>query len=183
MIPNQSRFGGSMRYLFYQGAITPEGVRNAQALAWAAVADGEPALTLCIVSGGGDVTSGIGLFNYLDMLPIPVYTHAAGPCGSIAVTIFLAGRKRTAAPLSMFTTHQSTFSEGPHAGQRAPNTDLIAEPFKTVANWSDDAVAQRFGAADFNFSPREAKKLGIVDNVVDVKLGSGDALVNVFIPN
>lgn len=171
-----------MRYLFYQGAISHIGVKNAQTLAKCAVDEGEKELTLCISSAGGDVTSGVGLFNFLQLLPIKVHTHASGVCNSIAATIFLVGEKRTASPLSAFTTHQSTFVEGPLIGQRAPNTDLIAQPFKTVAKWSDQDIRNRFGANDFNFSAKKARELGVVTDIIPLTMLATDTIQNVNVP-
>lgn len=170
-----------MRYLFYHGLISPAGIRNIEVLLAAAMHDGEPEVTLCLVSGGGDVNAGIGLYNYIKMLPIAVHTHAAGPCGSIAVTIFLAGQKRSAAPLSEFMTHAATWSEGPLKGQISTHNDLMTRPFKEIG-WTDEDISARFTTADFRCPPDLAKSLGIIDSIHDIRLGPDDTMINVAIP-
>ena len=169
-------------YLFYHGPVTPQGARNVEVLTYAALKDGAKEVTLCLASEGGDVNAGIGLFNFLKMMPITINTHAAGLCDSIAATIYVAGAHRTASALSAFTTHQATYVLGDNAGKRAPNTDLISKPFKDLLGWSEEDLSQRFGAADFRFSPAQGIALGMVHEIIELKLGAGDELITVQIP-
>jgi ATP-dependent protease ClpP protease subunit len=162
--------------------MTPGGARNIEALALAARAEGETELTLCLASEGGDVNAGVGLFNFLKMLPMTVNTHAAGICASIAATVLLAGQKRTAQPLSSFIVHQATFVDGPLQGQRSPNTDLISHPFKEILNWTDLDISERFGPSDFIFGPEKALEYGMVMEILTPEIGDDDRLVTVAIP-
>lgn len=171
-----------MRYLFYHGLISPAGARNVETLLAVAMADGEAEVTLCLASGGGDVNAGIGLYNYIKMLPLKVHTHAAGPCGSIAATVFLAGEQRSAASLSEFMTHASTWADGPQKGQLSSFNDLMTQPFKDVLGWSTEDISARFSLTDMRYAPDHAKTLGIIDRIEDIRLGAGDTMVNVHIP-
>lgn len=171
-----------MRYLFYHGEVNEAGVRNLEALLAVALNESESEVTLCLASNGGNVNAGIGLYNFIEMLPLAVHTHAAGICDSIAATIMLAGTKRTAAPVSAFTIHAATYSEGPKKGEAAPNTDLISAPFRDKLNWSDGDIAARFTPKDFRLSADEAKALGLIDEITSPVLGRDDQMITVRLP-
>jgi ATP-dependent protease ClpP protease subunit len=170
-------------FLIYHGQICAVGVRNVETLCIIKTSAGTADLTLCLCSDGGDVTAGIGLFNFLKMLPIAVNTHCFGICGSIAATILLAGKKRTTAPISRFTLHAATYSEGTRKGQISDSTSLIAKPFKTILGWQKDQLDRYFGSAEETFlSPAEAKDLGIVHAIEQHSFAAGDDITNVSIP-
>jgi hypothetical protein len=61
-----------MRYLFFHGDVSAQAVRNVESLVLAAIGEGAKELTICIASNGGDVTAGIGLYNFLRMMPIAI---------------------------------------------------------------------------------------------------------------
>lgn len=174
--------GTIVQHLFYQGPISEAGVRNVETLLAEALHRGEREVRLCIASNGGDVNAGIGLFNFMRMLPIDVHTHAAGVCASIAGTILLAGKTRTAAPLSVFLLHAATYSEGPLINQIAPNTDLISKPFRDELGWGDAEIADRFGAGDFRFGPDQALQFGLIHSIDPMVLKDGDTVVTVRLP-
>ena len=84
-------------FIYYHGPINIQGVRNLETLLTKVASHDAPDITLCICSGGGDVCAGIGAYNFIKMLPVPITTYAFGICGSIAATIFLAGQSRLSA--------------------------------------------------------------------------------------
>jgi hypothetical protein len=168
-----------MHYMFYQGEITDFGVKNAQILIADAHRQGVKDLTFCICSGGGDVVAGIGLFHFLQMFEMNVRTHAAGFCGSIAATIFLAGKERTVAPFTGFNLHQATFSDGPNVGKRSPYTELISRPFKDKCGWTDQDLADRFLEEDFRFDDAKSLELGVAHRLSNVTLNAGEEMITV----
>jgi ATP-dependent Clp protease protease subunit len=58
-----------------------------------------------ISSPGGNVVSGMILFNYLKSLPVKLVMHNIGTVDSVATVIFLAGSERLANPNSTFLFH------------------------------------------------------------------------------
>ncbi|NQV00245.1 MAG: ATP-dependent Clp protease proteolytic subunit [Parcubacteria group bacterium] len=62
-------------------------------------------LYLLISSQGGNVDSGIGIYNFLKGLPIDVITHNYGSCDSIAALVFCAGEERYTVGNSRFLIH------------------------------------------------------------------------------
>jgi len=88
-------------------------VNTAEALisAMANIANqGIPKVTLCISSPGGDVMSGMNIYNMLRAMPFELTTHNVGNVDSIANAIFLAGTKRYACPHSTFMFHGVGFN-------------------------------------------------------------------------
>jgi ATP-dependent Clp protease protease subunit len=66
-----------------------------------------------INSGGGEVSEGFAIYNYLLSLEKPLTTRGVGLVASIATVIFLAGTKRELYPNSQFLIHNPwTFGEG-----------------------------------------------------------------------
>jgi len=65
-------------------------------------------------SPGGEVNSGIVLYNYLCALPVEIIMHNTGAVDSIGNVIFSAGKKRYASPHSSFLFHgiTSEFKQG-----------------------------------------------------------------------
>lgn len=173
------------RFLIYQGPINAAGVRNAEILATEALREGVKRVVLFLCSGGGDVTSGIGLYNFLRALPLNVDTHGFGIIGSIAATIFLAGQRRTVTRTSMFTLHAASYVEGPKAGQVAENTALISLPFKEQLGWSSDELFAHFGSANETYlTAVEAVQLGIATELAELTLPRDAASIrHVSIPN
>lgn len=173
-----------MHYIHYHGKITPRGVQNIETLladAWKNL--GVKEVTLCICTSGGDVTSGIGLYNYIQMLPIKVHTHATGMCDSIGATIFMAGEHRTANPIACFTTHAAKYVEGPNTGKTAPNTTLLSAPFKSKLEWDETKISTYFSENDVRLSPQQALNEKILHKIFELNVSNTDTLVNVSIPD
>ena len=80
--------------------VTLESVRN-QVLALGDI----DVLNVDINSGGGDVTVGYAIHDYLKGLGIEVNTKAVGICASIATVIFLAGSNRSMLPNAELMIH------------------------------------------------------------------------------
>ncbi|MCG8907111.1 ATP-dependent Clp protease proteolytic subunit [Pseudomonas sp. DP-17] len=70
-----------------------------------ALQQGATHLQLNIVTMGGDCAYGFSLYNYLLSLPVQVDTHNLGTVESMGNILFLAGKHRTACPLSKFLFH------------------------------------------------------------------------------
>ena len=67
---------------------------------------------LLINSTGGSLASGLGLFNFLQLIPLDIVSVNFGYVGSIANLVFLASRKRMALPDSQFFFHDFTWTSG-----------------------------------------------------------------------
>lgn len=166
--------------LVYHGPINPDGARATENLVTAAMSDGAEHIELRICSSGGDVNAGMGLFNFLSALPIRIDTHNFGFCGSIAATIFLAGKRRTTCRYSNFTLHAATYSNGPRQGQVSDDNELISRPFRIDLAWSDERIASMFGTnEESTILPDTAVSMAIAHAVEDLPFQPGQRIVNV----
>lgn len=167
-------------YLIYHGAINEPSVRNVETLCLQAIRDGATEIVLCISSGGGDVNAGLGLYNFLRMLPVSIHTHNFGNCGSIAATLFMAGDKRTSSPVSNFMLHAATYIEGPRKGQIAENTALIAKPFETRSKIPQEKLDSylQSGAESF-IALDEALSYEITHSIEDIELPADGRVLTV----
>ena len=169
--------------LIYHGSISAAGARNAEILLTDAYKNKVSHVTLHICSKGGDVTAGVGLYNFLKMIPIDVDTHCFGMCESIAVSVFLAGRKRSTQPTSKFTLHAASYTDGAKKGEIADDTMILSQTFRESLNWDRDKEQYYFGSTDEKNVPLEvAVKLGIVHEVKRYNMKEDDEIVNVHIP-
>ncbi len=71
---------------------------------------GATKLNFFISSPGGDADAGFRLYDFLKSLPITVETIAFGQVSSVAVTIYLAGSRRTCTKGASFFIHEGSFS-------------------------------------------------------------------------
>jgi len=62
-------------------------------------------LTIAMNSPGGNVVSGIAIYNTMLAMPYPITTHNIGNVDSIANVVFLGGSERYACPGSTFMFH------------------------------------------------------------------------------
>lgn len=92
---NEPQFGVPRRG--YSARDPKPGVPDHQAIQHSATG-----VTVCICSSGGDVTSGVGAYNFMRMQPVPVRTYAFGVCSSVAATMFMAGIDRISAVVNSF---------------------------------------------------------------------------------
>lgn len=168
--------------IIYHGSINPVGARNLEVLLTDAVNRKKTNVTLHICSSGGDVTAGVGLANFLSMIPIVVNTHCFGRCGSIAVNVLLAGTVRSTEAIARFSLHAASYTEGPKKGQMADDTHLISEPFSQNLKWSRARLDKYFGSTEEKtFGPADAQRYGIVQEVVAYKMIQDEEIVHVAV--
>ena len=148
-------------------------------------------LTVLFSSDGGSTDHGLSLYNYIQSLPTPITMHAVGHVGSMAIPVFLAGHLRTCAPFSRFFFHAYDWG---FTGRQM--SDRIAEALQRldsdikiscdIARKHTNITAEqldlfyRRAPTPTIFTPQEAKKVGIVDEIVELN-PTGAAEPNVAI--
>lgn len=149
--------------IIFTGGVTPELAAQFQTVCAEVAGTDVSRLSIMIGSRGGDVTSGLAIYNTLRLMRCPVRTVNMGQCGSIAATVYLAGSVRQSMPAASFLLHAATYIEGPDKGKVAPNTGLILAPFRDQLDWGQDLLDRHFtSAAETYLSNVEAKALGII---------------------
>lgn len=169
-----------MAGFLFHGAVTPTSVGNLETLMLHAFAQGAPNMTLYLCSGGGDVTAGVGLYNFIRMIPVPVHIHAFGNCSSVAATVLLAGERRTSATVAQFNLHAATYKDGANQGQVAHSNAILIQPFAETLGWTAENLAHYFGtASETSLDPSQAAALGIIHAIEDLKFPLGESVSRV----
>jgi ATP-dependent Clp protease protease subunit len=143
---------------------------------------------LLISSPGGNVDSGIAIYNFLKGLPIEVVTHNYGSCDSIAALVFCAGKKRYTVVNSRFLIHgigltvqNQRFNEinlretlDSLKNQRETISKIIA---KECNKKVEDVEKDMLNGIVLN--PDEAIKYGFVTEIINDLIPSGVNFINV----
>jgi len=145
-------------------------------------------LNILMSSPGGNVDSGIAIYNFLKGLPIEVITHNYGSCDSIAALVFCAGGKRYTVANSRFLIHgigltvqNQRFNEinlretlESLKNQRETISKIIAkECNKKVENVEKDMLN------GIVLNPQEAITYGLVTEIKDDLVPKGINFINV----
>ena len=95
------------RNLLIYGKLCDEDYRDIleSALFLNSVSEVEP-INLFICSEGGEVDSGMAIYDLLQWLPAPIYTIGMGNCASIAAILLMSGQKRFILPHCWVMLHQ-----------------------------------------------------------------------------
>ena len=68
-------------------------------------------VTLSLATDGGQITSGIQLYNVLRALSFDLTVHAVGDIASAGNIVFVAGRRRVASPHARFLFHEPSVGQ------------------------------------------------------------------------
>lgn len=94
-------------------------------------------ITFFINSPGGDVVSGLAIYDYINIMKKPVNTVCTGTAASMGAILFLAGQKRSMLPHTRLMIHDPSFSGGNFAGKKSHeiqrNLDKLNESRETLA--------------------------------------------------
>jgi ATP-dependent Clp protease protease subunit len=144
---------------------------------------GVPSVVLCISSPGGDVMSGMNIYNVLRSMPFELTTHNVGNVDSIANAIFLAGEKRFACPHSTFMFHGVGFMAegGKHFDEKLlrERLDSVMADQKRIGSILEERSTLSSGQIEPLFRDAQTKDVeyavsaGIVHEVKDVQIPPG----------
>jgi ATP-dependent Clp protease protease subunit len=144
--------------------------------------DPERDISLYINSPGGQVTSGLAIYDTMQYVRAPVSTICIGMAASMAAVLLAAGApgKRYALPNSRIMVHQGS---GGFRGN-APDAVLQMREWEHLVRVNHEILAKHTGQPlekvikdtdrDYFMSPEQAKDYGIIDAVYSV---SGDSLI------
>jgi ATP-dependent Clp protease, protease subunit len=138
-------------------------------------------------SNGGYVSDGLCLYNFLSNAPVRFVMYNAGAVASIAVILFLSGARRYASDTARFMVHKSHATAAP--GARPDALKIIVEGLQ-----ADDARTEQIlrkhvelrseqwavhEYSDLHLTAREAKVVGMIDEVADFAPPKGAHIVNI----
>jgi ATP-dependent Clp protease, protease subunit len=138
--------------------------------------DNEKDIMLYINSPGGQVSSGLAIYDTMQMISAPVSTVALGMTASFGTLLLLAGTKgkRYALPNSTIHMHQ------PLGGVQGQASDIEIEAreilrLKKLLNGIIEKhtvmtpeLIERYTDRDFYMTSEKAKELGLIDVVADM---------------
>jgi ATP-dependent Clp protease protease subunit len=140
-----------------------------------------------VQSNGGYVSDGLCLYNFLTNVPIDFVMYNGGAVASIAVILYLGGRRRYASDTARFMVHKSHATAAP--GARPDALKIIVDGLR-----ADDARTEQIlrthveltpehwavhEYSDLHLTAREAKVVGLIDDVADFAPPRGAHLVNI----
>jgi ATP-dependent Clp protease protease subunit len=136
--------------------------------------DRDKEIQFYINSPGGQITSGLAIYDTMQLISAPVTTIAVGMAASMATILLTGGTKgrRYALPNATIHLHQPL---GGVQGQAADieieareilrMRDLLNGILKTHAALSDEEIS-RYMDRDFYMTASKAQELGIIDQVL-----------------
>ncbi|MBO4374174.1 MAG: ATP-dependent Clp protease proteolytic subunit [Lachnospiraceae bacterium] len=136
-------------------------------------------ITICINSPGGEVTSGLAVYDTIRTLKSPVRTVCTGTAASMASILFLAGEKREMLPHTKIMIHDPLIS-GLSGSKRALELDKEAARLMETRSIIAGIIAERSGheleevyaktKEDCFFNAQEAIGFGIATGIADTIL-------------
>jgi len=149
--------------------------------------DGIETAHVLVQSNGGYVSDGLCLYNFMSKSPIEFVMYNGGAVASIAVIMYLSGRRRYASDTARFMVHKSHAS-APH-GARPDALRIIVEGLQ-----ADDARTEQIlrnhvqltdehwhihAYSDLHLTAGEAEAVGLVDAVRDFAPPKGRRITNI----
>lgn len=144
-------------------------------LMYLSMEDPEKEITLYINSPGGEVNSGLAVYDCMQMIQTPVRTVCTALAASMGSVIFLAGDKREMFPHSKIMIHDPHYS----GGIKGLKPLELQERFKSLMENRSiigEIIADRTGRSieeiyektqkDSYFNAEEAIEFGLADSVV-----------------
>ena len=174
-------------YISFSAEINVSTVEHLIALMAKQVNDNVDHVYLLISSPGGQVMSGLTLYNFLTAMPFKLTTHNVGNVDSIANAIFLAGEERYACPHSTFMFHGVGFDI---TNTRLEQKDLQERLDSLLADQRriGDIMVERSGIEDAEVGElfKEARTKdatfaldkGIVHEIRDVNIPAGASVLS-----
>ena len=142
---------------------------------------------LLIQSGGGFVSNGVALYNYLSGLPIKIIAYNPGGVLSIAVIVFLSAQKRVASDTATFMIHKSHVS--PEPGATADALNAIADSLNIDNDRIETILRQHITMpkkmwdqhkhGNLTITARKAKELGLIHEIGLFSPPQGAKLYNI----
>ena len=134
-------------------------------------------ITLYINSPGGEVTSGLAVYDYIRMMKAPVRTVCTGLAASMGAILFLAGDKREMLPHTQIMIHDPSFGNASISGAKPAQIAEQLTSLKKTQKTLCDIIAEVTGKSlkavqsktrkDSFFGAEEALDYGLATKIID----------------
>jgi ATP-dependent Clp protease protease subunit len=142
---------------------------------------------ILVQSNGGYVSDGLCLYNFLANSPIEFVMYNGGAVASIAVIMFLSGKRRYCSETARFMVHKSHATASP--GSRPDALNIIVEGLRaddarteSILRKHIELTPQQWEVhqySDLHLNSADAKTAGMVNDVVDFAPPKGALLRNI----
>ena len=136
--------------------------------------DSTALITLYINSPGGEVQSGLALYDVMQAVSCPIRTVCLGMAASMGALLFIAGDEREILPHSRVMIHDPLIGAG--AGGSALSVKARADDLMRIRDITAGVIARHSGmsiervfeltASDTYFEAEEAVEAGLADRVI-----------------
>ncbi len=135
----------------------------------------EQPINLFINCPGGEVYSGLAIYDVMQYISAPVYTNCVGIAMSMGSVILMAGEKghRVALPNSRIMIHAGSAG---FPRSSLPDLEIMAKEYLDIRDVMEDIYVRHTGKPkeeirkdlerDYFMSPAEAKEYGLIDDAV-----------------
>lgn len=135
--------------------------------------DPEKEITIYINSPGGQVTSGLALYDVMQAVKCPIRTVCIGMAASMGAVLFIAGDQRDMLPHAMVMIHDPLVQS---CAGSALKLKQISEDLMRTREITGEIIAKHTGktieeiyektAVDSYFYAEEAVEFGLADNII-----------------
>lgn len=134
----------------------------------------EQEITMYINSGGGEVTSGLALYDTMKLINSPIKTVCLGQACSMAAILFSSGDTREILPHSQVMIHDPLIQNiggtaldiGEYAKSIMQTREVIAQILASNTNKPIEKILEKT-ASDTYFNAQQAIEFGLADKVVE----------------
>lgn len=138
--------------------------------------DSESEVTIYINSPGGEVISGLAVYDYIGMMKAPVRTVCIGTAASMGAILFLAGAKRQMLPHTRLMIHDPSYSHNDIGGRKPHEIqhelDKLNETREALARIISEKTGRsideiyKVTADDTFYSAQEAIDFGLATEIL-----------------
>ena len=138
--------------------------------------DDEEEITLYINTPGGEVSSGMAVYDYLTMMKAPIRTVCIGDAASMGAMIFLAGNKRQMLPHTRLMIHDPSYAYANMSGEKPHEIQHALDKLNETRDMIIGIIAEKTGktkeeianvtAEDTYYNAREALEFGLATEVI-----------------
>lgn len=138
--------------------------------------DSSREVTLYINSPGGEVISGLAVYDYIQLMEAPVRTVCIGTAASMGAVLFLAGKDREMLPHTRLMIHDPSYSHRDIGGRKPHEIQHELDKLNETREALAGIIAEKTGktleeiyevtAEDTYYSAAEAVEFGLATKTI-----------------
>ena len=138
--------------------------------------DCQKEITIYINSPGGEVISGLAVYNYISMMKAPVKTVCTGTAASMGAILFLAGKTRLMLPHTRLMIHDPSYSHNDIGGRKPHEIQQELDKLNETREALARIIAEKTGksieeiyevtVSDSFYSAKEAIDFGLATGIM-----------------